>query len=65
MDVQGSVAERFEPVRECFAEIIGAQACTGAAFAAWYAGNWVVDLWGGYADTERSRPWEAGSLVQP
>lgn len=65
MDVQGSVAERFEPMRECFAEIIGAQAGTGAAFAAWYDGNWVVDLWGGYADAERSRPWEAGSLVQP
>ena len=65
MDIQGSVAERFEPVRECFAEIIGAQTGTGAAFAAWYDGNWVVDLWGGYADGELSRPWEAGSLVQP
>jgi CubicO group peptidase (beta-lactamase class C family) len=65
MDVQGSVTEGFEPVRECFAEIIGAQTGTGAAFAAWSGGRWLVDLWGGYADLGRSRPWEADSLVQP
>jgi CubicO group peptidase (beta-lactamase class C family) len=67
MEVQGSVAERFEPVRECFAEIVSAQAGTGASAAAWADGHWVVDLWGGYADADaaRSRPWEAGSLVQP
>ena len=65
MEVQGSVAKRFEPVRECFAEIIAGQAGTGAAFAVWADGDWVVDLWGGHADLARSRPWEAGSLVQP
>jgi CubicO group peptidase (beta-lactamase class C family) len=65
MDVQGSVAARFEPVRECFAEIAEAHAGTGAAFAAWSDGRWVADLWGGYADLGRQREWEADSLVQP
>jgi CubicO group peptidase (beta-lactamase class C family) len=65
MDVQGHTAEGFEPVRHCFAEILGAQAGTGAAFAAWHDGRWVADLWGGYADVERRRAWQAGSLVQP
>ncbi len=64
MDVQGFVAEGFGPVRDRFAEIVAAQAGTGAAFAAWYDGRWVADLWGGYADLARSRPWEASSLVQ-
>jgi CubicO group peptidase (beta-lactamase class C family) len=63
--VQGFADARFGPVRECFAEIVAAQPGTGAGFAAWCDGEPVVDLWGGYADLGRSRPWEAGSLVQP
>jgi CubicO group peptidase (beta-lactamase class C family) len=51
-------------VRQCFAEIAGAQPGTGAAFAVWCDGQLVVDLWGGYADQERRRRWEADSLVQ-
>ena len=65
MEAQGSCDARFGPVRECFAEILCAQAGTGAAFAAWCDDERVVDLWGGYADWGRRRPWEARSLVQP
>ena len=65
MDVQGSIEAGFEPVRQCFAEILKTQPGTGAAFAAWSDGRWVVDLWGGYADLRRRREWEVGSLVQP
>ncbi len=52
-------------MRDCLAEILDAQPGTGAAFAAWYDGRRVVDLWGGYADSGRRRPWDARSLVQP
>ena len=65
MDVQADVDARFGPVRECFAGIIAAQPGTGAAFAAWCEGRQVVDLWGGYADRDRRRPWDARSVVQP
>src|ERR1022692_613513 len=65
MEVQGHADARFGPVRDCLAEILGAQPGTGAAFAAWYDGRRVVDLWGGYADAARRRPWEAGSVAQP
>jgi hypothetical protein len=65
MDVQGQADERFGPVRECFAEVARGQAGTGAAFAAWCDGRLVADLWGGWADPGRRRPWEARSLVQP
>jgi CubicO group peptidase (beta-lactamase class C family) len=65
MDVQGFADARFAPVRECFEEIIGGQAGTGAAFAAWCDGRLVADLWGGHADLARHRPWAARSLVQP
>ena len=65
MEVQGHADARFGPVRDCLAEILGEQPGTGAAFAAWYDGRRVVDLWGGYADAARRRPWEAGSVAQP
>jgi len=65
VEVQGFADGRFGPVRQCFAEIADAQPGTGAAFAVWCDGRLVVDLWGGYADQERRRRWEAGSLVQP
>jgi CubicO group peptidase (beta-lactamase class C family) len=65
MEVSGQVDTRFGPVRECFAEVIRGQAGTGAAFAAFCDGRLVADLWGGWADRERTRPWEEGSLVQP
>jgi CubicO group peptidase (beta-lactamase class C family) len=65
MDVHGFTDPRFAPVRDCFARILGHQPGTGAAFAAWFDGRRVVDLWGGYADRGRSRPWQPDTLVQP
>ena len=65
MDVHGSADGRFGPVRDGFTEVVRAQPGTGAGFAAWCEGRLVVDLWGGYADAERRRPWAADSLVQP
>jgi CubicO group peptidase (beta-lactamase class C family) len=65
MNVGGSVGRRFEPVREVFGQVLAGQAGTGAAVAAWRDGAWVVDLWGGWTDAAKTRPWQADSLVQP
>jgi CubicO group peptidase (beta-lactamase class C family) len=65
MEVQGFTDARFGPVRDSFAEVLRAQPGTGAGFAVWCDDRPVVDLWGGYADSARRRPWEADSLVQP
>ncbi len=65
MDVGGTIDPRFAPVREAFAAVVAGAAGTGAAVAAWHEGTWVVDLWGGWADAERTRPWERDSIVQP
>jgi CubicO group peptidase (beta-lactamase class C family) len=65
MDVEGYVDARFSPVRERFAEVIGGQPGTGTAFAAWGEDRLVADLWGGWADPGRRRPWTERSLVQP
>ena len=50
---------------EAFASVIAAQPGTGAALAVCCDGRLVVDLWGGYADRDRTRPWAADTLVQP
>lgn len=65
MHAGGHAEPRFESVREAFHDIVEAQAGTGAALAVWHEGRWVVDLWGGYRDAERTMPWEADSIVMP
>ncbi len=65
MHLDGSADPRFAPVREALADVVEHQAGTGAALAVWHDGEWVLDLWGGYADTARTRPWRRDSLVMP
>ncbi|MER6268676.1 serine hydrolase domain-containing protein [Streptomyces sp900105755] len=61
MDVHGTVAEGFEPVRDAFAgnfELLGDR---GAAVAVYRDGHRVVDLWGGSRDVDGGTPWEHGT----
>ncbi|MFD7560788.1 MULTISPECIES: serine hydrolase domain-containing protein [unclassified Streptomyces] len=60
MDVHGSVAEGFEPVREAFVRNFEVLGDRGAAVAVYRDGRKVVDLWGGTKDAdgdEGSGPW--------
>lgn len=64
--IEGFVAPGFEAAREAFAanfEREGDYQEIGAALAAFHKGRRVVDLWGGYADAARSRPWTRETLV--
>lgn len=65
MTVHGRVVPGFEAVQDAFAEVVRAQRGTGAASAIWHDGRWVVDLWGGHADADRTRPWDRDSIVMP
>jgi CubicO group peptidase (beta-lactamase class C family) len=65
MLVDGHVDPGLEPVRTAFEGVVGSQPGTGAAMAVWRAGDLVVDLWGGWADAARSRPWERDTLAHP
>lgn len=47
VDVQGTVADGYEPVREAFATNFGERGERGAALAVHRDGRLVVDLWGG------------------
>lgn len=59
----GTVKPRFEKVRDAFAANFSSGREVGASFAVTLRGEPVVDLWGGFADGERSRPWESETLV--
>lgn len=61
MNVNGEVAEGFEPVREAFVRNFETLGERGAAVSVYRHGRKVVDLWGGTRDvdgTADAAPWE-------
>ncbi len=65
MRAEGTVDARFEPVRTAFEQVVADSPGTGASLAVWHDGEWGVDLWGGWADAARTRPWRSDTLVMP
>ncbi len=61
--IQGECAPRFAAVREAFEANFAQGREVGACFAATLDGELVVDLWGGFADAARTRPWERDTVV--
>ncbi|GHB72292.1 esterase [Streptomyces cirratus] len=59
MDIQGEVAEGFEPVRDAFVRNFEVLGDRGAAVAVYRDGRRVVDLWAGTKDADGGGPWEA------
>lgn len=60
---QGFVAPGYEEVREEFERNLRSRGELGGAFAAYVDGQLVVDLWGGWADPKRTRPWNRDTSV--
>jgi CubicO group peptidase (beta-lactamase class C family) len=60
--VEGFVDDRFAPVRKVFEESLASGADVGASVCVTVAGETVVDLWGGYADAARTRPWQRSTI---
>jgi CubicO group peptidase (beta-lactamase class C family) len=61
--IDGHCDPRFASVRDAFAANFAAGREVGASFAATVNGESVVDLWGGYADPVRARPWEHDTII--
>ncbi|HXC49671.1 MAG TPA: serine hydrolase domain-containing protein [Candidatus Limnocylindrales bacterium] len=61
--IEGRCDARFEPVRNAFAANFAKHDELGAAVAVTVDGREVVNLWGGYADEARRRPWQHDTLV--
>ncbi|MFJ9581618.1 serine hydrolase domain-containing protein [Streptomyces sp. NPDC101191] len=57
MDVRGTVAAGFEPVRDAFLRNFEGRGERGAAVAVYRDGTKVVDLWAGTKDVHGEQPW--------
>ncbi len=62
-DVHGYVHDGYEGVRKVFEENLKSGADIGASFCATVNGETVVDLWGGYADPAKTKPWVKDTIV--
>ena len=61
--VDGHCDRRFAGLADAFAENFRTRGEVGAAVAVVLNGEPVVDLWGGFADSARTRPWAEDMLV--
>jgi CubicO group peptidase (beta-lactamase class C family) len=61
--IHGFTHDGFETVHKAFEENFTSGADVGASFCATKNGETVVDLWGGFADPARTRPWVTDTIV--
>lgn len=61
--VQGLVHDKYAGARAAFEANLASGADLGASFCATVEGETVVDLWGGFADEARTRPWARDTIV--
>ena len=62
-NLHGFVADKFSSVRDAFQENLASGADVGASCCATLQGETVVDLWGGFADEAKTRPWEKDTIL--
>ena len=61
-DVEGFCDERFVSLRDLFQSNLDTGLDEGGSLAVTLNGEFVVDLWGGYRDLQRTTPWERDTL---
>ena len=63
MDISGTCAGELGAVKDAFAENFTQHGDVGASAAVVKNGELVVDLWGGYQDRARTKPWERDTII--
>ena len=61
--IHGLCDPRFQPVKAAFEANFAKYADVGASVAITHEGKFVVDLWGGHLDAERTTPWGENTIV--
>src|SRR6185436_16412299 len=61
--VGGFTRDKFAAVKDQFEANLVSGADIGASFCATVGGETVVDLWGGWADEAKTRPWGKDTIV--
>ena len=63
MQIHGHCDARFARVRDAFEKNFTDRGDIGACFAVTLEGEYVVDIWGGYQDRARSKPWQEDTII--
>jgi CubicO group peptidase (beta-lactamase class C family) len=63
VQINGFCDERFASVGAAFEKNFRLDLELGATFAVAVQGEFVVDLWAGYSDQDRARPWQEDTIV--
>jgi CubicO group peptidase (beta-lactamase class C family) len=61
--VEGFCTPHFEPLRQLFRALIESGQDLGASLAVTVDGEFALDLWGGWADEARTRPWQRDTIT--
>lgn len=62
-DIHGHCDEGFRPFKDAFRANFDDEQEVGASLAVTHRGKLVVDLWGGFADAQRTKPWQEDTIV--
>ena len=62
-DIKGKCDDAFTGVRDVLAKNLDSGADVGSSAAVFIDGEAVVDLWGGFADAEKTKHWESDTIV--
>lgn len=62
-EIHGNYEPRFQPVVDALAHNIDEGLDVGASVAITLDGEFVVDIWGGHLDAERTTPWMQDTIV--
>jgi len=62
VEINGLCESRFQAVKDTFARNFEEGMEVGASFAVTINGEYVIDIWGGYKDRERTQPWEKDTI---
>jgi CubicO group peptidase (beta-lactamase class C family) len=63
IEIGGVCAAKYGAVKDAFAANLRDRDEVGAAFSLWVGGEPVVDLWGGWKDAARTKPWARDTVA--
>ncbi|MFX1575387.1 MAG: serine hydrolase domain-containing protein [Promethearchaeota archaeon] len=63
MEISGYCEEKFGKVKKAFEKNLNTGKECGASFSVTIEGKTVIDLWGGYADAAKTKPWQKDTIV--
>jgi CubicO group peptidase (beta-lactamase class C family) len=63
MEIHGECDPQFKKVKETFEKLYQEDREIGSCFAVYKDGNPLVDLWGGFQDKDKTKPWQKDNLI--